>query len=75
MTSGPGFGRTWNFRYYDARGLITADAYPEGTLGRLDAVESAWRVAELFATENGITVTRIERQDLSGEWVEIPVLP
>lgn len=42
--------------------------------GQLDANESAWRVADLFGTENGVPVTRIERQDLSDTWVEIPVL-
>ena len=74
MTTEPGFVRAWNYRFYDAWGLITSDAYPEGVNGPLDANESAWRVAELFATECGITLTRIDRQNAAGDWEEISVL-
>ncbi|MDT0467115.1 hypothetical protein [Streptomyces gibsoniae] len=62
MTQAADFGRTWEYRFYDEGGLITFDRYPEGVNGRLDSDESAWRAADLFKTEHGIAVTRIERK-------------
>ncbi|WP_329321619.1 hypothetical protein [Streptomyces sp. NBC_01262] len=68
------FGRAWDYRFYDARGLITSDQYPDGINGTLDSNELAWRAAEVFQKDVGITVTRIERQNKAGDWEAVPVL-
>lgn len=67
------FGRTWEYRFYDENGLITAADYPPGT-DSFDSNEQAWRAADLFKQENGIIVTRIERRNADGTWNDVPVL-
>jgi hypothetical protein len=67
------YGRTWEYRFYDDKGLITAADYPPGIDG-IDGDEQAWRAADLFKRENAITVTRIERRNADGTWHNVPVL-
>ena len=66
MTQQANFDRIWEYRFYDRLGLITQDRYPEGVNGPLDGREQAWRAADLFKAEHGITVTRIEFKTKAG---------
>ncbi|RRQ81579.1 hypothetical protein [Streptomyces griseofuscus] len=75
MTADASFGRTWEYRFYDERGLITFARYPQGVGEVFSADEEAWKAADLFKREHSITVTSIERRDpATGEWRRIPVL-
>ncbi|WP_405580211.1 hypothetical protein [Streptomyces sp. NBC_01190] len=67
------YDRTWEYRFYDESGLITAGDYPPGIDG-LDSDEQAWRAADLFKRENGIIVSRIERRKANDTWENVPVL-
>ena len=74
MTAEPDFNRTWEYRFYDDRGLITVDRFPVGLDVRFGADEEAWRAADLFKREHGTVVTRIERKATDGNWVSLPPL-
>jgi hypothetical protein len=75
MTTEPNFARTWVYRFYDERGLITLDRFPNGVDVSFGADGDAWLAAERFERDHGITVTRIEREELAtGEWKNVQKL-
>lgn len=75
MTADSNFDRTWEYRFYDERGLITLDRFPKGVGVSYGADTDAWRAAELFKREYGVTVTRIEREEpATGQWKNVQKL-
>lgn len=70
MTVDPNFDRTWEYRFYDERGLITLDRFPQGVGVSYGADADAWRAAELFEREHGVAVNRIERDEAGHRTVE-----
>ncbi|WP_405461727.1 hypothetical protein OG786_29610 [Streptomyces sp. NBC_00101] len=75
MTVDPNFDRTWEYRFYDERGLITLDRFPQGVGVSYGADADAWRAAELFEREHGVAVNRIERDEpATGQWKDVPKL-
>ncbi|WP_439947153.1 hypothetical protein [Streptomyces sp. BBFR109] len=72
MTTEPDYNRTWEYRFYDERGLITFDRFPKGVGLSYGADTDAWLAAELFEREHGVTVTRIEREEpATGQWKNV----
>ncbi|MGW5457041.1 hypothetical protein [Streptomyces sp. NPDC003996] len=75
MMADQNFGRTWEYRFYDERGLITLDRFPKDVDLSYGADTDAWRAAEMFQREHGVTVTRIEREEpATGQWKNVQKL-
>ncbi|MFG3046209.1 hypothetical protein ACGFZR_14935 [Streptomyces sp. NPDC048241] len=66
------YGRTWEYHFYDERGLITGDRFPKGVGVSYGADTDACRAAEVFKRDFNVTVTRIERYEPStGQWKNV----